>query len=252
VSEKKDSIKGRLVNLEASFLRKLRRANVRSHDLLALRVVGGPVSTNEKVQVPFLPDQNTTPRSIELRCSDAGVFVVLWRVGKDTYSVALKLESDAQGFYNVKMKALREAALAEAAQIKARLSREFDESWRNAKTVYFHKGFRMQVYFSYSEERAKINRQLQGLIHGSCPFCGTTQVFDVKEPFQKFLQTIDAALTEPFMPSHGGQIAELGISTRSRCETCLTYPNVSFTAQANKGLLARLKKLGIAGSEPEG
>jgi len=236
-----------------NFLRRLRRpkAQVQSHDLLALRVVGGPVDIGEKVSIPLLPDQSTTPRSVELRCSDADVFVVVWRVGKKTFSVPFKQECDAQGFYNVKMKELREATQREAASIKARLQQQFDESWRGAKTVYHYKGFTVHAAFSINDKHVRINSTCPGLIQGPCPHCGSLQTFDAKEPLEHFLQGLDGSLEAGLMPSATGVFTESSIAVRNRCPVCLNYPNVTFMAQPNKGLLARLKKLGIASPEPE-
>jgi len=220
--------------LSSAFRRLLR---LRSHDILPLRIIGGPVSMDEKVSVPFLPDQSTTLRSIELRCSDAGVFVVVWRGGKETFSVPFKQESDAKGVYHVKMRELREATQREAASIKARLQQQFDESWKDAKSVYFYKGFRVRVAFSQNEEHVRINRNFLGLIQGSCPYCGDLQTFDAKEPLKSFLKTLDSSLEEGFMPSHSGAFSEPSVCARNRCPTCLSYPNVSFEAHVNGACL---------------
>jgi hypothetical protein len=233
------------------FKNPFKRLRIRHH-LLPLRLVGGPVSLDENVSIPFMPDQNTTPRSIELRVSDTDVFVVVWRVGKETFSMPFKRESDAKGFYHLKMGELREATKQEEAAIKTRLQQQFAESWKGARSVYFYKGFRVRMFFSKSDEHVRINRNFLGLIQGPCPDCGSSETFDAKDPLKSFLNTLDSSLEEGLMRSHSGVFSEGSVCVCSRCPVCRNYPNVSFKAHLNKGLLARLKKVVTPDSEPEG
>jgi hypothetical protein len=194
-----------------------------------------------------MPDQSTTPRSIELRKSeDNKVFAVVWYVGKQSFSEIFKEEPKT--FYDNKMRELHEAAQQEAALIKFRLQQQYDQSWKGAGTIYFYKGFRVRIGFSETEQPVKINPQFLGLIRGQCPYCKVLEDFDAREDFQRFLKGLDDVLDsgERLMPSHGGQFGEVGLPVRSRCQNCLSYPNVFFTAQANKGLL---RKLTLKGGE---
>jgi hypothetical protein len=225
-----------------SFLTQLRKRN---HGLPNLEVVGGPVPIAERVNVAFMPDAETKPRSIELRRSeDHKVYAVVWAVGKEAFSEIFKEEAKARKFYDGLRQDLHKEAREEAAEIKAKLESEFNQSWADAKTVYFHNGFRIQVYFSANEEKAKINRHLLGLIKGACSYCSMPEVFDVKEAFEKFLQNVDDALEWGLMHSHNGKIVEVGLPARSRCRSCFGFPNVSFVAQANKDLLRNLQEKG--------
>jgi hypothetical protein len=225
-----------------SFLSQIRKQDA---SLPNLKVVGGPVLITVRVNVAFMPDAETTPRSIELRRSEDGsVHAVIWKIGKEAFSKIFKDEAKAQKFYDGLRQDLLKEAQEEAAEIKDKLESEFNQSWADAKTVYFHNGFRIQVFFSNNEEKAKINRQLLGLIKGACPYCSIPAVFNVKDAFEKFLQNVNDALERGIMGSHNGKIVEVGLPARSRCLNCLEYPNVSFTAQANKDLLEKLKKIG--------
>jgi hypothetical protein len=229
-----------------SFLGRLRK---HAPDLPSLKVVGGPVSIQERVQVPFMPDQNTTPRNLELRKNEENtVFAVVWYVGKQCFSEIFKEELQAKAFYDMKMRELHEASQQEVALIKFRLQQQYDQSWKDAKTVYFHKGFRVRIGFSETEQPVKINSQFLGLIRGQCPYCKVVEDFDAREPMENFLKSLEDVLDsdERLMPSHGGRFSEVGLSVRSRCQNCLSYPNVFFTAQANKGLL---RKLTLKGGE---
>jgi hypothetical protein len=229
-----------------SFLGRLRK---HSPDLPGLKVVGGPVPIQERVQVPFMPDEASTPRNIELRKNEENtVFAVVWYVGKQSFSEIFKEELQAKAFYDVKMRELREASQQEAALIKFRLQQQYDESWRDAKIVYFYKGFRVHIGFSETEQPVKINPQFLGLIRGECPYCKVIGDFDARQDFQRFLKSLDDVLDsdERLMPSHGGMFGEVGLPVRSRCPNCLSFPNVFFKAQANKGLL---RKLTLKGGE---
>jgi len=227
-----------------SLLSKIRK---QEPSLPNLKVVGGPVDIIERVKVAFMPDQSTTPRSIELRKSEDGrVYAVVSLIGNEAFSKVFKNEAEARQFYDEVRLQLLENARIEAGLIKAKLQQQFNESWVDAKTVYFHKGFKVQIYFSYNEEKAKINRHLLGLIQGLCPHCHTVQVFDAEESLKRFLESLDSVLesSEALMPTHHGCFSELSLPTRSRCPNCLSFPNVSFRAQANKGLLKKLKEKG--------
>jgi hypothetical protein len=229
-----------------SFLAKIRKQDP---SLPNLKVVGGPVDIQEKVKLPFMPDQSTTPRNIELRKNEEGtVFAVVWYIGKQSSSEIFKEELQAKAFYDNKMRLLHEAAQQEAALIKFRLQQQYSESWKGAKTVYFHKGFKVRIGFSETEQPVKINPQFLGLIRGECPYCKVVQDFDARENFQRFLKSLDDVLDsdERLMPSHGGMFGEVGLPVRSRCPNCLSFPNVFFKAQANKGLL---RKLTLKGGE---
>jgi len=227
-----------------SFLAKIKR---QEPNLSNLKVVGGPVDITERIYVRFMPDQSTTPRNIELRSSeDSRVYAVIWHVDKEAHSKIFKNEPEAHKFYDEIRTELHENARAEAALIKTQLQQQYNESWKDAKNVYFHKGFRVRIGFSETEELAKINPQFLGLIRGPCPYCKVVEDFDARENFQRFLENLDSILesSEGVMPSHGGLFSEVGLPVRSSCPNCLSYPNVFFTAQANKGLLKKLRQRG--------
>jgi len=235
-----------------SFLAKIRR---QEPSLPNLKIVGGPLDIIERVQVAFMPDAQTTPRSIDLRKSEDGrVHAVVWNIGKGVYSQVFKDEAEAKKFYDETRLQLMEQARAEAARVKDDLEREFAESWKDAKTVYFHRDFKVRVLFSESEKAARINRRLLGLIKGECPFCGTVQVFDARESLKRFLEGLDRLLesSECLMPSHRGQFSEVGMPVHSRCLNCLSYPNIALYAQTNKPLLKQLKTREGGLAEPKG
>ncbi|MEM2385494.1 MAG: hypothetical protein QXO67_00785 [Candidatus Bathyarchaeia archaeon] len=217
---------------------------IRRHELsLSNLEVVGSTDVCEHVHVPFMPDHSTTPRTINLRKSkDGKVYAVVWNVGSQAYSKVFKSEEEARQFYREAHLRLIEDARAEAAEIRARLQQQYNESWLGSQKTLYHKGFRVRVIFSENQQPVKINTEL-GLVEGECPFCKTLQVFDAKESLQRFLENLDNFLEgEGVMPSHSGRIVERGISVRSRCPECFSYPELDFEAQAGKGLLKRLKQ----------
>ena len=222
-------------------------AKIKRHPLsLSNLQTEGSIDITENVRIPFMPDQSTTPRSVSLLLSQNGeAYMVSWNVGRKAFSKTFKNEGEARKFYHELHLKLIEEAKAEAAQIRARLEQQYNESWKGARSLLSHKGFRVRVYFSENQQPVKINTVL-GLVQGLCPFCGTLQVFDAKEALQRFLENLNNVLesSEGFMPSHSGLIVERGIAVRSRCPKCRAYPELDFEAQACKGLLKKLKQKG--------
>jgi len=235
-----------------SFLGRLRK---QSPDLPNMGLIGGPTSIQERIQLPLMPDAQTTPRNIELRKSeDNKVFAVVWHVGKQSFNEIFREESQVKLFYDNKMRELHEAAQQEVALIKFRLQEQYDQSWKGAKSVLFYKGFRVHIGFSETEQPVKINPQFLGLIRGECPYCKVVQDFDVREDFQRFLKSLDDVLSsdERLMPSHGGMFSEVGLSVRNPCPECRSYPRVFFKALSNRGLLKQLKTREGGLAEPKG
>lgn len=217
-----------------------RRRKLKVTDLTDWRIHGGPVPMKEVVSIPFMQNEETTPRSIVWKTSGDSNAIV-WKIaGKTDFQVFTDREK-AAAFYNEKMRQLRAEMLKEVEEIRARLDQEFTESWKDAKRVYFYRGFKIKAILG--EKPAKINRKFLGLLEGRCPECGELQCFDGRQAFTNFLTDLDLAKSEEaWATSHQGLFSSSSQPVRSRCPNCRTYPTLELEGQANKSLLREMTR----------